>query len=154
MTWLLLGLLAGVIATSVCAFRWQRETYESIITLLERQRDEARTEAKVFRGLLFPVLNRQPDSSGAGSSPAAPSSSGGGLARSSKVEPSRGSQSPAPSSDPTQFFENLLRSRRIPFRQKFNLARMATNSKQKKTDTLAAALSQQKPSGENKNVAS
>lgn len=108
----------------------QREIYESLISLLEKDRDYHKNEAKVFRGLLFPVLVKA-DISGA----AAPTS----LADQSR--PGQGVKA----ADSPSVAPNPLTNRRIPFRIRFKQGAKLFNSKQVGTDALAGALSQQKP---------
>ena len=116
MSWLLAGLLIGVLGAGWFGFERQREVYEQLVRTLENDRDAARNESKVFRGLLFPVLNRaEVATEGAPKVPGESTSS-----------PRR------------------VRSR-MPFRTQFNLARKFMNTPQQKTDTLAAALEKQKP---------
>lgn len=55
MTWLLAGLLLGVIAAGWYGFDRQRAVYEQLVGILAADRDAARNEAKVFRALLFPA---------------------------------------------------------------------------------------------------
>lgn len=122
------GLLVGAAAITF-AWRLERKTWRQLVALLERQRDEARHEMKVYRGLLFPIVAKA--ETVAGSSPAPASASQG----SSKVEPAAGNQSGRSS---TRTFA------RKPFRVRFKQAVRSFNSKQLGIDRLAGALEKQK----------
>jgi len=112
------GVVFGVLLSS---FAEQRRGYKELVANLERERDEAKHEAKVYRNLLFPVMAR--------------------------VE-----QPQPPVTDVTQVTSERKpltpvgprTNRRIPFRQRWKQAAAAMNSKQKKTDALASALTNQK----------
>lgn len=127
MSWLLAGLLVGVLVAGWFGYERQREVYEQLVRTLENDRDAARSEAKVFRGLLFPVLNRV-------DAPAA-------------LLEQPDERSPA---------KRQVRSH-IPFRLRFDQIRKVMNTRQQSTDALAAALAKQKPLNpvlEKKHVAS
>jgi len=124
--YVLLALLAWL---AWYGYRRQGETYEQLIAILERSREEARHEAEVFRRLVLPVYDRAEKVSLAASS--SPQPLGGKVATPTPAEPARSSHS--------------IVDRRIPWRIRFKQAVRWTNTKQKATDTLAAALRTQKP---------
>lgn len=112
MSFALAGILVGVILAGWYGFERQREVFEQLVQTLEHERDEARNEAKVFRGLLFPAIARKNEDQ-APKKVDAPIRAGG--------VPPRG---------------------RMPFRKYFNLVREQTNKKQLATDALAAAITE------------
>jgi hypothetical protein len=132
LSWLLLGLLLGVIGAGWYGFERQSAVYEQLLRVLENDRDAARNEAKVFRGLLFPVLNKveavSEDAAKRSSQPSGEGRNSGSVASSqtASVSPRR-------------------RPRFIPSRVWFNMLRKNTNTPQKKTDALASALDKQVP---------
>lgn len=134
----LIGLLIAVTTVGWYGFERQREGYVLLVEHIKAERDAAKHEAQVFRRLVLPVYDRA-EASGAGSSPVVqpqpetPASP----ARSSKVEPVAGSQ-------PGQ----SLLNRRVPWRIRFKSQVAATNTKQKSTDALAAAITTQKLSAQ------
>lgn len=115
------------------ALNRQREVYEQLVRTLENDRDAARQESKVFRGLLFPVINRaEAASEGAAAfSPGASSTPGRRAPKAAPLEVA------APKT-----VEEIWRLR-VPYREKFKLLRQLSNSKQQRTDALASALKQQ-----------
>lgn len=115
----LLGILVGVIAAGWYGFERQREVFEQLVRSLEHERDEARNEAKVFRGLLFPAIARKSDD-----------------------------QAPAKVAAPTRADGAVARGR-MPFRKYFNLVREQTNKKQLATDALAAAITEAQAAANN-----
>jgi hypothetical protein len=138
------GVIFGVVAMAVVVFfAWlpsERTVYDQIIRMLERDRDAARNEAKVFRNLLFPVMAR---AEGAASEPTPNPQPGPASSRS--AAPSKPA-TPQPPSQP-KTVDEIFRMR-IPYRDKFKLLMRLNNSKQQKHDALASALAQQKPAQE------
>lgn len=125
----LIGLLLGVLLIGWIGYERQRALYEQIFSLLQGQRDEARREMKVFRGLLFPAVAKFE-----GVFPPPPTE-----------QPANQIGQPAGSSQPA-------RSKlHIPFKTKFKQALRSMNTPQIARDRLAAALEKQ-PSGEKANV--
>jgi hypothetical protein len=118
----------------------QAALYEEIIRRVEEERDFARNESRVYRGLLMPALKRTEAASGDRENT---------IPQSHPVEK-------APASTPSRSPQTASRLRRLPFRQQFNLARKAMNTPQQRTDALAEALqtarefAAQKPSVEEK----
>lgn len=106
-------------ALVLVGFYAQYRAYERVIAIIERERDEAVREMKVFRGILIPAI--APSKVNAVSEPAKPSALG--------------------------IFSHLANNtRRTPFRIRFKQSLKAMNSKQVKTDALASALAQQEKS--------
>ena len=126
---LVVGLLLGFIFGAWFGSENVRRADERLIATLETDRDAARNEAKVFRGLLIPNFARVDTVTRAAEiKAAADNAKPGSIAR-----------------DPNR--------RRVPFRKLFNLARQESNQKQIRTDALASALEQVKvPTGEKDNV--
>jgi hypothetical protein len=134
-----LGVVAGVGASMLLLRLIVQPTQQQILALLESERDVAKQEAKVYRNLLFPVMAKVDNEGRSGSTlePVAaqvPRPVGAGS----------GKANPQP--------QNPFFNRRIPFKLRFKLAAKALNSKQQRTDALASALEQQKPSGEKTNA--
>lgn len=117
-------------------YRRQAETYEQVISILERARDEARHEAQVFRRLVLPVFDKvERDRAEMGSLSPAPSHPPGmrGADAGASGTTNHTPQAPVPSP--------FNPRRRWVVRMKD--AMRATNTKQKNTDTLARALERQ-----------
>ena len=127
----LIGTVVALLALLVWAFDRQRQIYEQLFQILERDRDEARHEAKVFRGLAFPVMLKIESREEA----AQPGLSSQPLRQST----ASGAASSGPSTP------NPLFNKRTPFRIRFNQMRKLTNTPQQKTDALASALEKQSP---------
>jgi hypothetical protein len=138
---LTLGALFALLVVGWFAFERQRATYAQMFELLERERDAARHEAAVFRRLVLPVYDRAEKSISVGESPTGSPAVGGARvatpATSAHLPPG---VSPKPS--------EVRLDRRIPFRIRWKHQAAAVNTKQKNTNTLAEALSAQKPAGE------
>ena len=146
MTYLLCGLLLGVIAAGWFGFERQRQVYEQLVATVEAERDKVAMEAKVYQRLLFPVLNRAEAGLGEANDTTQKRFSGEGQIGSASA-----------SSNPAQknSVKRTVRRRNVPFRMLFNELRRAANTSQQKTDALATALSQQKvPTQEKTHVAS
>ena len=109
-------ILAVLVAAGWYAFERQAAIYEQMVALLEKDREAARAESKVFRGLLFP-----------------------GVAKIEMSADSRGQAAPPPSAAPV----NPMLNRRVPFRLRWKQAVKLSNTKQMKTDALASALQKQ-----------
>jgi hypothetical protein len=139
LTWLLLGLLIGVVAAGFYGYERQAAVYEQLVRTVETQRDHAIAEMKVFRGLLFPVINRAAEAASEGAVREAATHPPTPLVQPSKLA------APAPSHSASP-----LMSRRLPFRMRFNQARKQTNTPQIKHDALADALAKQKTSATQK----
>lgn len=136
MTFLPYVLLALLAVLAWYGYQRQAETYEQLVSILERSRDEARHEAQVFRRLVLPVYDKAENSSSSAVSP--PQSLGGVPV--------------ATSASPAQTPPSNLFNRRVPFRVRFNQARKAMNTKQQKTDALASALEKQSIPQENQHA--
>jgi len=133
MTGILIGTIAALFALLAWAFHRQREIYEQLFSVLERDRDEAKHEAKVFRGLAFPVMLKVESREEAA----------GAVVSQQPLRNDAAQAPPASSGLSTKL--NPFFNRRSPFRIRFNKMRALTNSKQQKTDALAAALENAKP---------
>jgi hypothetical protein len=142
-----LGLLGTIVLLGLLgwfAHREQGQRYEQIVRILERQRDEARQEAKVFRNLLFPVMAKaESGASGDVSSAAATP-----VAAARQAPPSASPKAPELPKTVADIWKM-----KVPYRQKFKLYQQLTNSKQQRTDALASALEKQKPAQEKTHVA-
>lgn len=125
----------GFVVGGVFAAKAQRTFDEQMFEMLEADRDLARHEANVLRGILCPVLNRKPAEVSQGE-PA-----------SDKAAPAKPAAGPGahPAGRGTPQTRGGRRGQRMSFRLLFNQARMLTNSKQRKTDALATALEKVKP---------
>lgn len=125
MTWLLAGLLIGVIAAGLYGFERQRQVYEQLVKTLEADRDGVIKEMRVYRNLLFPVLARADNPVAVADLPntTAPKAANAVVVNRAGVVPHTGR--------PVQ---------RLSFRQRFNKARKTTNTPQIKTDVLADAI--------------
>ncbi len=130
----LLGLLLAALALAWYAFDRQRQVYEHLFAVLERDRDEARQEAKVFRRLVLPVFDKAEQSvvSAAPASPPQQETAGATEGRAGANHSSPAALHP-------------LLNRRTPFRLRFKSAARMLNTKQKKIDALAASLGEQNP---------
>jgi hypothetical protein len=132
------------------AFREQGRRYEQIVRILMADRDAARTEARVFRNLLAPAIARAENPQPAKGDWFSPDTldllnrNVAGMAAAAGKKERIGTQGDAT--------PNPLANRRVPFRIRFKQAMKATNTKQQKTDALASALENQKPSQEKVNV--
>lgn len=136
MTILLFGMALGFIGSLAAAEFIVGRGDAKTIELLTADRDLARHEANVLRGILCPVLNRKPSEAAQGEpAPAKPA------AQADAHPAGRGTPSPG-----------MMRTgkQRISFRRAFNTARMLTNSKQRKTDALATAIDKAKASTQEK----
>jgi hypothetical protein len=122
---LAVGLLAGV----KIGLWLQSDDATRLIATLETDRDSARHEAKVLRGLLSPALYRAESSNG---KPAVPAQQG----VSSGCEPT------APQADTRQ---RLRRPRRLSTRHWLNQVRQQFNTKQRHVDAVATALKSKIP---------
>jgi len=125
MTYLLAGLLIGVIAAGWFGYESQQNVYDKLIFELQRQVQEARNEAKVFRGLLFPSINKAEVNLGDVRSASPAQISGEGSSAASRTAPKGAS---------------ARRRMRISTKDWFNQMRRASNGPQVKTDALAAAI--------------
>lgn len=116
------GLIVGILLGLEDRSRARKE----LVANLEREREEAKHEAKVYRNLLFPVMAKaEGDGTWAGITKA--------FVEHDVVK------------NPTTTASTLTPpNRRIPFRQRWKQAAQSMNSKQKKTDALASALTNQK----------
>lgn len=138
MIWALTPLL--VFAALICWFALSERSrrYEQIITLLERDRDAAKSEAKLYRNLLMPALAR---------------AEGASEPKPAAVAPNKVAAPSKPASKPPEPKSvDDIWAMRIPYREKFKLLMRLTNSKQRRTDALASALEQQKPIQEKPHV--
>jgi hypothetical protein len=117
---LLLGLIVGIVAGLAIADR----TTKKLIATLESDRELARNEAKVFRGLLFPVLNRSTEE--AKPAPELPEI---------VKKPAQPAAAPPP-------VNPLQRPRHMRTKTWFNQVRRILNSKQQRTDALSSAIEQ------------
>lgn len=114
----------------------EEETFDQTVAHFEGELELARNEAKVYRNLLFPVLNRA-EAPGAGAeNPLATTN----LPPRVNRTPTKPAPTQAASATPGRKRPDL----RLPFRLRFNQARKATNTPQMKVDALAEALMQQK----------
>ena len=129
MTAAFISALIAVLIVGWFAFERQRETYEKLVRIVERDREEARHEASVFRKIVLPIYDRAEGSS----EPAA-------LPSSSSAAPAKQS---VPAVSPAS--SGSVLTKRTPFRIRFNKFRQFTNTKQQAHDALAGALEKQKP---------
>lgn len=124
----LLGILIGVIAVGYFAFIGQRLAHQEALSFVVGQLERERTESKVFRNLLFPVLAKtQPE-----------------------VRTLDDIKKDLPSYSGKLISKDVL-DKRTPFRIRFKQGMAKLNTKQRNTDALAAALAKQ-PSQEKTNV--
>ncbi len=118
--------VGGLLFFANAIFAWhdrrQIEMHAEIIARLEIERDYARHEAKVYRGLLMPAVKRAEAESDDAVPAATPRSAAQGS--------STASTHPAP----------LRRGRQVPYRSWFNQARRLTNTKQQRVDALGDAI--------------
>lgn len=136
-----LGLLVGAVAMALLFLAF-------LLPELRAERDEARREIKVYRNLLIPAMRSidpvtAPVTARAEGAAAEPQT-----ATAAHTVPSTGPR-PAASSKPAspvvpKTAEDIWKMP-IRYRDKFKLLMRLTNSKQVRTDTLASALSKQKP---------
>jgi hypothetical protein len=98
--------------------------HAAIVARLEDERDHARNEAKVYRGLLIPAITR---------SEAKPAGAAGSAIESPTSTATASGRRPASAA-------STRSASRVPFRNLFNAARRMTNTKQQRTDALANAL--------------
>lgn len=139
MTGVLIGLLLATLGIGWYAFERQSQVYQALIGAIAQQRDQAQHEAKVFRRIVLPVYDKADSSleSAAANPPSTrsqPMAAAAPIHTPARVDPqAKGAAAPNP-----------LTNRRTPFRIRFKQGARMLNTKQKATDTLAAALSSQK----------
>lgn len=137
------------------SLRLQARRYEETIRILTEDRDAAREEARIFRGIICPTMNRKEGQPG----PELPKP--GQLTNWEQFKiptPTKAKTETLPPAKKPAVAQSFYCGRnvkpagqRLPFRILFNQARQAMNSKQKKTDALASALSQVKTPQEKSN---
>lgn len=123
----LIGALLGVLGAGWYAYDRQAQIYAQLVGILEADRDHARKEAQVFRGLLFPALGkieRNEVSVEAPATPAQPADAG-----------SRPQSAPRSS--------NPLLNKRTPFKIRFKKGLAMLNTKQQGRNELTAAIQKQ-----------
>jgi hypothetical protein len=137
--------IVAVLVAAAAAVYFQAEGYERIIVELERERDDAIREMKIFRGLLLPSVARAESGTGSGIqrgvnqiTPDSPKKSVEAFG--SQVHP----EGPSRRDEASPAKKHSFYRSRIPFRLRFNQVRRALNTKQQATDTLAVALEKQK----------
>lgn len=113
----------------------QRDVYERMIRQLEHDRDQARTEAQVFRRLVIPNFARAEALTSTAAAPTSPTSAGPARAVDTK-----GQSAPNGTAAPSNRIGNPAMNRRIPFRQRFKMLTAQHNTPQQKTNTLADAI--------------
>ena len=126
MSLILLGILFGVLGAGWYGFERQKAVYEQLVRVLENDRDAARQEARVFRGLVLPSFSRVEASEGA-------------------PEAGESQRTAVSQKKPAQATQSFYRPARLPFRKLFNMERRKTNTPQQKTDALATALQKAQP---------
>jgi hypothetical protein len=138
MTGVLIGLLLATLGIGWYAFERQSQVYQALIGAIAQQRDQAQHEAKVFRRIVLPVYDKAESS--LESAAAKPETSSQPMAAAAPIHtPARVDPQAKGAAAP-----NPLTNRRTPFRIRFKQGARLLNTKQKATDTLAAALSSQK----------
>ena len=135
MTAAFIAALIALLVVGWFAFERQRETYEQLARIMERDREEARHEGSVFRRIVLPIYDKAESGS-----PVKASSEPAAQTASSSAAPAK---QPAPAGSPDPLAP--IFSKRTPFRIRFNRFRKLTNTKQQAHDALAVALEHQKP---------
>lgn len=138
-----LALVLGFVIGGLFGARQQQRYDSALIEMLTSDRDAARHEATVLRGILCPVLSRRPNEVSQGEP--APKTAAAGTAHSAGRGASPLAQAQVEAQSPARTGRRFRRGIPTPFRTLFNTARANSNTPQKRTDALAAALSQQKP---------
>jgi hypothetical protein len=128
-TFLLAGLLIGVLLAGWFGFERYRQVYEQLIAAITAERDKALHEAKVYRGLLLPALSRVEAAAASEGAPGQQRDLGG-----SRAVPNASSQAAAKPAS------SRMRRLRVGSREFFNEMRRARNTPQIKTDALADAI--------------
>lgn len=141
MIFLLAGLLAGVVVTFYFVYVTQARVYEQLISMLASDRDSARHEAQVYRGILAPSLRRAEAGVTDAAAPVRPAHPGPGQAKTT----------PAPAVSNSSA-SRLRFGGRTPFRRAFNFARQATNTPQNRVNALADAIQTARNLAANKSV--
>lgn len=136
--------ILGFIIVLLCALGYfateqQRDVYERMIRQLEHDRDQARSEAQVFRRLVIPNFARAEALTSAAAAPPRPTPTSEAGARA--AADTKGQQLPSPgAAAPSNRTGNPAMNRRIPFRQRFKMLTAQHNTPQQKTNTLADAI--------------
>ena len=138
---LVMGGLLVILAVHFLVLPSQAKLHGQLADLMERDRQEAKAEAKVFRSLVLPGLAKLENAASNLGPATAPTA-----LKASRPDPGANVVNPSPSP-----LGNPLLNRRVPWRIRFKQAVKDNNDPQKHTDALAAALRNQKvPKSEEK----